>query len=521
MSDAHQLSLPFDHVFEPEDHPALWTPRDIWVRLSHKLLRYFAEGRRIDYNSGRRVDFEDLAIFYSMFSNTTDGGVLVYGADSDGIPHGCSKMPETTLNKLEHFHFNVCPQAKPEFKRFPVTVENKTDFCVAIYLPYVGKLVETNNGQAWIRYGDRRHEMSGEEVRDFRATREQHAYEVEMASFSYPGEFDFRVIQDFCDAFRDREHHQTWTNEEVLVDRNLGKMLNGKLVPFNNLVLLAASNPRRAIPGCRIRVQRFRQTDGNVGNDYNPIKDQFVEGNLVKMIVAIDALVEETIYPVTWLNKDGKFVTTPEYPRWAWFESVINALVHRSYSFSGSEISIRFYPDRLEIESPGGFVPPVSENTIYHARAARNYHLMDALRFLGYVQMAREGTQRIRSSMKEWGLPDPVFRQEAVHGVIVKVTLWNDHQTRKRSTDLDVANHFGVDVWKKLQDHELKIVAFAFRNKVVQVSEASRLTGRTWHTTKKDLNKLARRGLLSFMPGSYERDPKAHYILQEKENVKL
>jgi len=209
-------------------------------------------------------------------------------------------------------------------------------------------------------------------------------------------------------------------------------------------------------------------------------------------------------------------VTTPEYPRWAWFESLINALVHRSYSFSDSEITVKFFPDRLEIESPGGFVPPVSENTIYNARAARNYHLMDALRYLGYVQMAREGTQRIRASMKEWGLPDPVFKQEALHGVIVRVTLWNDHQTRKRSTDVDVANHFGVDVWRKLQDHELKIVAFAYRNRVVQVSEAARLTGRTWHTTKKDLSKLTRKGLLAFKPGAYERDPKAHYVLMEK-----
>ena len=223
----------------------------------------------------------------------------------------------------------------------------------------------------------------------------------------------------------------------MLVDRHLGKIRGGGFVPFNNLVLLAGRNPRLTIPGCRVRVQRFRQAEGNIGESYNPIKDQFVEGNLVKMIVEADTLIEQTIYPVTWLNKEGKFVTTSEYPRWAWFEGLVNALVHRSYSFSGSEITIKFFPDRLEIESPGGFVPPVSENTIYNARAARNYHLMDALRYLGYVQMAREGTQRIRASMKEWGLPDPVFRQEALHGVIVKVTLWNDHQTRAKSDQIE------------------------------------------------------------------------------------
>jgi len=97
LAEEQQYSLPFDDVFQPDEHPALWTPRDIWVKLNQKLMRYFAEGKRIDYKAGRKVDFEDLAIYYSMFSNTADGGVLVYGADSEGVAHGCSQMPSRTL----------------------------------------------------------------------------------------------------------------------------------------------------------------------------------------------------------------------------------------------------------------------------------------------------------------------------------------------------------------------------------------------------------------------------------------
>ncbi|MCI0552429.1 MAG: hypothetical protein L0287_15875, partial [Anaerolineae bacterium] len=225
------------------------------------------------------------------------------------------------------------------------------------------------------------------------------------------------------------------------------------------------------------------------------------------------AVIDDLNYDVNWLNRDGKFVTTLEYPRWAWLESLINACVHRSYSFSGTEITVKFFPERLEIESPGGFVPPVNEKTIYSTRSSRNHNLMDALRYLGYVQMAREGTKRIRQSMKDWDLPEPQFKQEAVHGVVVRVTLMNDHESRKRSTDRDVAQFFGVDVWRTLQDHEIKIVAYAFRNKQIQVSEAQRLTGRTWGTSKKDLERLTRKNLLAFVPGAYARDPKAHYIV--------
>jgi predicted HTH transcriptional regulator len=93
---------------------------------------------------------------------------------------------------------------------------------------------------------------------------------------------------------------------------------------------------------------------------------------------------------------------------WAWFESLVNACVHRSYSFSGTEITIKVFPDRMEIESPGGFVPPVNEKTIGFTRSSRNHHLMDALRYLGYVRMAREGVRRIRESMSQSPEPTPI-----------------------------------------------------------------------------------------------------------------
>lgn len=421
-----QYELQLDSPFSANDHPALWTPRDIWVRLNQRLMAHFGEDRRIDYKRAGRIDFEDLATYYSAFSNTPDGGMLVFGADSKGLPICCSRLEARTLNKIENFHLTMCPQARPEIKRFPVIVDNVPEFCVAIYVPYIGKLVETNKAEAWIRYSDSRHKMSDDEKRDFRATRQELSFELDVAAYSFPADFDMRIVQDFCDTFRQRKNHLDWTNEEVLEDRYLGRKSGDGFIPFNNLALLAAKSPRRMIPGCRVRIQRFSTDSEGSGSSYSPVKDRFAEGNIVSIIAEASGIIEDTIFDVTWLNKEGKFVTTPEYPKWAWFEALVNACVHRSYSYSGSEVTVKFFPERVEIESPGGFVPPVNENTIYSARATRNYHLMDALRFLGYVQMAREGTRRIKDSMNEWGLPAPVFRQEALHGVIVKVTLRND-----------------------------------------------------------------------------------------------
>ena len=323
----------------------------------------------------------------------------------------------------------------------------------------------------------------------------------------------FASFNDFCDDYRAREG-VGFTNEELLIDRRLLKKDGDKLRPLNSLVLLAAKDPGRSIPGCRLRIQRFATEAEGEGQSYSPQRDRTVEGNVVKILKESAEIISGMIYDVTWLNDQGKFITTPEYPPHAWFEAVVNAIVHRSYSFSGSEIFVKLFPDRMEIESPGGFIPPVNEKTIYEVRAARNHNLMDAMRYLGYVRMAREGARRIRTSMKAFNLPDPQWKQEAVHGVVVRITLRNDHASRKRATDTDVAHHFGVETWKLLQDHEIKILAYAYRNRRIQVSEAARVTGRTWHTSKKDLERLSRQKLLDFHAGEYERDPKTHYTIR-------
>lgn len=507
-----QSSFDFENLDTAEDR-SLWTPRDIWVHLSQRVIESFKEDRRFERKNHKSPSLDDLAAYFSTFSNTPDGGLLIYGVADDGVIHGCNFSQEQ-LNKVERCHLTNCPMAKPEFKRVPVVVDGERAFCLAIFIPYIGKLVETSKGEAWIRYGESKHRMSEEEKQDFRATRQELSFELTVAfAYTYPDDFDLRIIQDFCDAYRNSEQRPDWSNDDVLVDRHLLKKDGLVLKPLNSLVLLAAHDPALTIPGSRIRIQRFGAVSEGSGEGYSPMRDKVVEGNLVKLIQGAQEAISGLIFDVTWLNKDGKFITTPEYPKWAWFEAVVNACVHRSYSFSGTEITVKLFPDRMEIESPGGFVPPVNERTIYDARSSRNHHLMDALRHLGYVRMAREGTRRIRESMKEYQLPAPLFKQEALHGVVVRVTLRNDQETHKRASDRDVALHFGVELWKQLEEHEIKIVAYAYHNSTIQVSEAQRLTGRTWATSKKDLERLVGKDILVFEPGAYTRDSKARYRL--------
>jgi ATP-dependent DNA helicase RecG len=389
MSEQYQFD--FDSAISANDNPALWTPRDIWTRLSQQVVEYLAEDRRFERKGCVKINLDDLATYYSTFSNTPDGGLIIYGVENDGTIVGCEGLSNNQRNDIETVHLTRCPQAKPEFKRFAVIVDGNQDFCVAIYIPYIGKLVETNKQEAWIRYGESRHKMTLEEKQDFRSTRQELSFEQEVAPYKFPDDFDLRIIQDFCDDYRLREGVK-FSNLDLLVDRRLLKKEGKQLKPMNSLVLLSAKDPGRTIPGCRVRVQRFGTESEGQGKSYAPQRDRTVEGNVVKILLGAIEIISGMIYDVTWLDDQGKFVTTPEYPPHAWVEGVINAIVHRSYSFSGSEVFVKLFPDRMEIESPGGFVPPVNEKTIYEVRAARNHHLMDAMRYLGYaIPPARPG----------------------------------------------------------------------------------------------------------------------------------
>lgn len=507
-----QLSL---FEYHPE-HAATWSPRELWLRLSQSNLTEFLEDKRLERKSGTTVHQEELAEYLSMWSNTVEGGILLIGVSNSGKITGCAGLSQDQLNKLDKLHTQFCPDASPESKRIPVEVDGKPNFVIAMFIPYRGFLVETHKGEAFIRRGDSKHRMTPEERDDFRSTRHERSWEQRASKmFVFPDDFNVGVIREFCDNFRAREGKDLWSDAEILIDRHLAVRENGKLIPLNCLVLFAARDPRQQHPGCRIRVQRFEGTEEGSGDGFRPLRDFYIEGNIPKMIETAEKRVADLMHDVTWLSREGKFVTASEYPKWAWFEAIVNALVHRSYSFSGSEVTVKFFADRLEIESPGGFVPPVTAANVYYHRASRNPHLMEALRYLGYVRMTREGTRRMKDSMEKVGLPAPTFSQETMHGVSVRVTLRNDHETRKRATDRDVAAYCGVELWKQLQDYEIQIVGYAFNNGSIQVAEAARLTGRTWNTSKRDLDKLVNKGLLKFIAPKFQRDPKAHYEIVE------
>jgi ATP-dependent DNA helicase RecG len=172
------------------------------------------------------------------------------------------------------------------------------------------------------------------------------------------------------------------------------------------------------------------------------------------------------------------------------------------------------FDNRLEIESPGGFLPFVTPLNIYERHDPRNPDLMNALYFLDYVKCANEGTKRMRQTMQELQLPDPIFTEHTVSHVKFTVVLKNNVEHRKAWLDSDASKVVGEAIFRGLTEHEKRIINHVAEFEKISVTGAARLTGKAWESCKNILEKLCAKGILKPVHRKdILRDPKARYVL--------
>ncbi|QCO17179.1 hypothetical protein D3869_18115 (plasmid) [Azospirillum brasilense] len=501
----------------------LWTPDDIFaaaIRQGGEALVRFAEDSRIEWKSAK-YEPKDLGDYFSMWANTQpSGGLVVVGIEKNGKVGGCLSVGIERVAEFERTGPDYCPDAQYDIRRIPVTRDDGTpDFLLAIRVYYRhDRLVETVRGDAFARAGNRKRRLSEEEKREVRINKGQIEYEKEEVSLSYPAEFDDLLVDEFCKEYKIKrglvQHH---TKEQILCLNHLGRMSDGKFRPNLACALLFALDPRTVIPGARIRFMRFEGTEEKTGQQFNAVKDVPVDGPLPRMIQEAEEVITSQIRNFTRLGRDGKFETKPEYPYDVWLEAIVNACVHRSYNFRNMNIYVKMFDNRLVVESPGGFPPPVTPDNIYETHNPRNPHLMNALFYLDYVKCAHEGTRRMRDMMKDANLPAPEFSQKEVGTHQVHVILRNNIEARKEFVDAGALKLIGETVYETLAQEEKQVINYVAEKGTINVSEASRLLHRDWSAAKNCLEGLANKQILMRKTKTNkQRDPSAHFVLRRR-----
>ena len=185
-------------------------------------------------------------------------------------------------------------------------------------------------------------------------------------------------------------------------------------------ILLFGKNPQQFFPRAFIRFIQYDGTEARVGKDMNVIKDVIFEGRILDQIAKSVDYIKIQMKEKTYLGHDGIFVTEEEYSEFVRTEIVVNAATHRDYGIKGTDIQIKMFDDRLEVDSPGTFAGMVKKENIRYTHFSRNPKIAAFLKDYGYVKEYGEGVDRMCRELEAIGLPDPVFNNNTF---ILKTTV--------------------------------------------------------------------------------------------------
>jgi ATP-dependent DNA helicase RecG len=87
----------------------------------------------------------------------------------------------------------------------------------------------------------------------------------------------------------------------------------------------------------------------------------------------------------------------------------VNALTHRDYSITGTQVSVEVYDDRAEIVNPGGLVTGLSVHDLGKVSIRRNELIADLFFRLHKVERIGRGIQKMKEAMIATGLREPTF----------------------------------------------------------------------------------------------------------------
>ena len=230
-------------------------------------------------------------------------------------------------------------------------------------------------------------------------------------------------------------HEGGW--QQLLLNLDLLTEIEGRIYATVAGLLLFGQNPNRRLPQAGITAVAFPGRE----KDYAAVDQEWIRGPLASMrslrrrplekgVIdrAVD-FVERNAGAFAWLE-GARRRRKKALPRDAVREAIVNAVAHRDYSISGTDIEISLYADRLEVISPGRLPNGITiEKMMEGGRAARNELVKEILRDYGYAEHWGMGVRnRIIATMREHNGTEPGLIEEE-HRFTVR--LWKEQDSTR------------------------------------------------------------------------------------------
>ena len=360
------------------------------------------------------------------FSNL-EGGMVLLGVDDDGTIAGL------TRKNLEDWVMTACrdkirPGVIPAFQTIR-DVEPGKDVAV-VRVPRGGDVHSQwheNRNTYYIRVGSQSREPTPQELGRLFQQRGMFRADLRPVSGTSINDLDRRRLKDYFGRVR---------QQDVPIDDDIGGwqtlLVNTEIMAEEGVtlsgMLLFGNTPNRFLPQAGIDAAAFPGTE----KDYAAKERLTLRGPMTPLMGTDGEILERGLVEQAWefvrrnisvtatLEDGVRRVERLTYPVEAVRETVVNALIHRDYLLSNTDIELAIYRDRMEVISPGklpnGITP---ERMRAGTRATRNQLLKDVMRDYGYLEHMGMGVPRkIVRGMNEHNQTDPDLIEEGERFIV-------------------------------------------------------------------------------------------------------
>lgn len=340
------------------------------VDLLSRLTAGLGEMQLVEAKRARHEMPSDLLETVSAFSNTSDGGVILLGVDEDAgftvsgvddVERVSARVGQACRDELEPA---VAPRlSSEEIDGLKVLVVEIPELRAGEKPCYIKSRGLVNG--AFVRVGGTNRKLTSYETALMLANRGQPRNDVAVAVGATVDDLDANLVATLVARVRTRRGPAFQAVDDSTILERLNVTTPEGEVTLAGLLALGRY-PQQRYPQLDVTFTAFAQSNRAPGPDGVRSQDSAsVDGPMPTVLAETLRLIRKNMRYRAVVQGGGR-LDVPDYPEAALREAIANALMHRDYSepAHGTQIRVEMYPDRIEIESPGGLYGPVSTETL-------------------------------------------------------------------------------------------------------------------------------------------------------------
>ena len=391
------------------------------INIENLINGKTVESERIEFKKGwNPLELIQAICAFANDINNWGGGYVVLGIETN---NGLPILPpigiqNDQIDKIQQEMLNLCHELRPYY--FPISeaveFQGKNIFLIWIpggeTRPYKApqSLSKPRNYAYFVRRFSSTKKANDQEERDLIRMSANVPYDDQIQQNAKITDLSLPLIQaHLAEVGSDLAGRAIGMSFSDLCRRmNIVAGPDEYLKPKNIGLLLFNNNPAAFFPCARIDLVQFKN---DVGDQYTEkIFNGAIQQQLRDALVYIknNVVIEE----VKKIPGRAEAVRYYNYPFEAIEEALANTVYHRSYQ-DDSPIELRIYPDKFEMISYPGPLPPLNKDKLRAgkivARKYRNRRIGDFLKELRLTEGRGTGIPKIIRAMKINGSPTPIF----------------------------------------------------------------------------------------------------------------